>query len=489
MAFRINDIVTKKRLIIIVILFAVLLRLYRFEEYVTFLGDQGRDAIIIKRIVTLEHFPAIGAPSSIGQVFLGPFYYYLMAPFLLLTGLNPVGPAFGVAVLSILGIIFAYMLIAKGEDAGTALFFLIFTSFSIIQIQMSRYSWNPNLLPIFSFLTLFFLYRLLATKHKIDAVLLGAFLSFSIQLHHLAFLMVPTLVFVYVLNRFSIKKIRSDLINVFLAIGSFLFFSLPLIIFDLRHGFLNTKSFLRLFTEKNIVDSGSILTRLLDTNRNLYVHVFQKEISSTAALLVTVFLVFILIRKRTIFRNIFLQIYFFNFIFYIFFFSFLNSFRHPHYYGPVYFSFFVVISFILNFFWRKSKMFGIVIFPVLLLFLVANLRQATYFQKLGGNQIKRAQKVARSIIRQNPQKPFQIVALPFTETDGHIRYFLEVEGYRPLSADTLADPKELYILCYEKKCQVLGNAQWQIAAFREAKIDTMFTVEGIVIYKVVHDQS
>ena len=68
----------------LIILAAAFLRLYRLDEFVTFLGDQGRDAIIIKRILTLEHFPAIGAPSSVGQVYLGPFYYYLMAPFLLL---------------------------------------------------------------------------------------------------------------------------------------------------------------------------------------------------------------------------------------------------------------------------------------------------------------------------------------------------------------------------------------------------------------------
>ena len=63
---------------------------------------------------------------------------------------------------------------------------------------------------------------------------------------------------------------------------------------------------------------------------------------------------------------------------------------------------------------------------------------------------------------------------------------MELKGKRPLPAETLEEPKELYVLCFEKECSVLGNPQWQIAAFRNAKIDTTWTVEGIKIYKVIH---
>src|SRR3989338_2371818 len=103
---------------------AAFLRLYRFEGFVTFLSDQGRDAIILKRIITLEHFPAIGAPSSVGQVYLGPFYYYLIAPFLGLFNFDPIGPAFGVALLSIIGIIAAYFAVKKEISLAVAFFFL-----------------------------------------------------------------------------------------------------------------------------------------------------------------------------------------------------------------------------------------------------------------------------------------------------------------------------------------------------------------------------
>src|SRR3989338_710163 len=115
MSFRIRLILP-----IIIILFAAYLRFYRFSEFVTFLGDQGRDAIIVKRIITLEHFPAIGPPSSLGQIYLGPFYYYLIAPFLLFFNFNPVGPAFGAALLSLIGIIISYFIVKRGSNYMTA---------------------------------------------------------------------------------------------------------------------------------------------------------------------------------------------------------------------------------------------------------------------------------------------------------------------------------------------------------------------------------
>jgi len=62
MRFSIKNIVAKNKLVILLILVGIFLRLYKLNEFATFLGDQGRDAIIIKRIITFEHFPALGRP-------------------------------------------------------------------------------------------------------------------------------------------------------------------------------------------------------------------------------------------------------------------------------------------------------------------------------------------------------------------------------------------------------------------------------------------
>src|SRR3989304_699109 len=94
---RILNILTKNWILISSLIIGVFLLFYRLENFVTFLGDQGRDAIVVKRILTGEHLPAIGAPTSVGQVYLGPFYYYFITPWLALFNFDPAGLAFGVA--------------------------------------------------------------------------------------------------------------------------------------------------------------------------------------------------------------------------------------------------------------------------------------------------------------------------------------------------------------------------------------------------------
>ncbi|MEK7522735.1 MAG: hypothetical protein AAB569_04075, partial [Patescibacteria group bacterium] len=142
---RILNILAKNYLVLIgVLLVGVFLRFYRLEGFVTFLGDQGRDAIVVKRILTLEHFPAIGAPTSIGQVYLGPFYYYFIAPWLLFFKYQPIGLAFSVAFFSCLYLLVNYFIVKELFDKRVALISTIFLSFSSILIDFSSFSLNPN---------------------------------------------------------------------------------------------------------------------------------------------------------------------------------------------------------------------------------------------------------------------------------------------------------------------------------------------------------
>jgi hypothetical protein len=84
-------------------------------------------------------------------------------------------------------------------------------------------------------------------------------------------------------------------------------------------------------------------------------------------------------------------------------------------------------------------------------------------------QMGDAQTVARYIIDQHPAEAYQVVGLPFYETEGHYRYYLEYFNKKPMPADALGDPAELYVICHEdtiKACQIAGNPQWQLADFQ-----------------------
>lgn len=281
-------------------------RLFRLQEFTVFLSDQGRDAIIVKDIVTLHHFPLIGAPTSIGQVFLGPAYYYLVAPFLLLFNFNPVGLVYGVVFYVLVGAIACYVIIKKEIDVHVALLFTFLVLFSSVQIELSRFSWNPNLLPLSAFFSLYFLYKLFEKHTLIYAILFGSFLGLAIQFHYLALLMLPAIGVFYGYNLITnttihktLLQFKSILLYIVAPLFSFIASISPLILFDLRHGFINVINFLKLFSEQKNTPHELLSTRVLNVNNAFFNLFFHTEFSVSMAVLigVTIFVVYIIVSR------------------------------------------------------------------------------------------------------------------------------------------------------------------------------------------------
>ncbi len=472
---------------------AIFLRFYRLPEFVTFLSDQGRDAIVIKRIVTFSHLPAIGAASSVGQVYLGPFYYYLIAPFLPLFNFNPVGLAFGVALLSIIGILIAYYIVKKEFDAKTSFFFLIFISFSFVNIEVSRFSWNPNLLPFFSFLTLYFFYKILNSNNLksnklIYSILFGAFFSFSFQLHYLSALLILTILIFFLKELLTIKQKLKVLLKFTVAAISFIVFSFPLIIFDLRHNFLNLKNFIKLFTEQGVITHTSVSVRFGNTVQSFFSNVIMNPISIPFGLLILSTLIIIFVSSQKKHSSLFLNIHFVNIFAYLTGFALLNSSRHPHYYHTVYLSFFLVLAYSLNVLIAKTttKVGIILITMFFITYISMNLKSAYFLFQKPSNQIQHAQVVADFLAEKIDHRPFNIATWPVEFFEDSYLYFLELKGLIPADRSKFEITNQMFVLCNKEPCMILNSPSWNISMFGRVKIDTIWTVEGIRIYKLIH---
>ena len=381
-----------------IILCAAFLRIWRLEEFAMFLADQGRDAIIVRKIVTLEHLPLIGPPSSIGQVYLGPFFYYLVAPFLFLSALHPVGLVFGVSFLSITGIALGYCVVRNILDKKAALFFLILSAFSYHLIWAARFSWNPNLLPVFAFFTLYFLYKALETKKMLYSVLYGTFFGLSFQLHHLAASLVIPLAVAFMYAFAGEKKRIKLLSSLLVAAASFLVISSPLIFFDIKHDFLNTKNLISLFTQQNMVAGGSPLARLLETNHAFWATILQlrypQEISTLLSLILAAILSYVWLSKG---KNLFVFIHAVNIISFLYFFSLLSSARHPHYYGSIYLSFFVLCAYLLSIV-SKQTYSTLILGFIICVYVVLNAMRYSFIIGTPNNQIAYAERIAKSMV-------------------------------------------------------------------------------------------
>jgi hypothetical protein len=387
----------------------------------------------------------------------------------------------GVALFSSLYLLINYLIVKELINNKTALVSTIFLSFSFVLIELSRFSWNPNLLPLFTLLTIYFVIKSVQTKRRYFFALTGAFLSFSIQLHYLALFLIPGILLIYLSDFLKSKKRILYIKYLILNSLSFLLFSFPLIIFDLRHQFLNSKNFIQLFQQ-----SGTNLTTkfasLFETFKSLNLYSFNITLNNAFLYLLFSLLIiayFTLYKEKLHTKTLLLF-----FLLTIFFMSFYSGQKHPHYFGVLYPLYFVIVAYFLTF--SVDSIFGkIILFLFIFGYIFLNYQKFPYFFYPANKQIQLSEKVARQIKDNINAKKFTVTALPEKYSDSTYRYFLELWGKRPIEKDSLDKADELFLVC-EKKCDpIIGNPQWDIAYFAPNKIDNEWTIDGVKIYKLV----
>lgn len=233
------------------------IRLYNLPNTVMFLGDQGRDALIVSRIFKHRDLVFIGPVTSVGNMYLGPLYYYFMVPFLWLSYPSPLGPVYAVAVLSTAAIFLLYWFGKKMFNARVGVLAALFLCFSTAAVTISRFSWNPNLAPLAALLMIFFNWKALRKPRYWIGV--AACFSILIQLHYLTLLTGISAGIVWLTQLIKLlrnqqgfknhqvhKLLKPTVIGLLILLASLT----PLILFDIKHNGLNLKAFLALLTEE-----------------------------------------------------------------------------------------------------------------------------------------------------------------------------------------------------------------------------------------------
>lgn len=240
----------KNLFLCLILLSAIFLRFYNLEDSLMFQGDQGRDALVVSSIFKDLDPVFIGPVTSIGNMYLGPFYYYFMLPFLFLSYPSPMGPVYGVAAVSVLTVFLFFKIVKKLFKDKVAYLATIFLTFSAGVVNLARFSWNPNLAPFFSLLMFYFTY-LSWQKNSKYWILVALCFGILIQLHYVTLLAISGAGIVLLLQIFEKGKNKDKLTkHVLLAIAVFILTLTPLVLFDYKHDFLNTKSFANIFTKE-----------------------------------------------------------------------------------------------------------------------------------------------------------------------------------------------------------------------------------------------
>ncbi|MBI4099614.1 glycosyltransferase family 39 protein [Candidatus Microgenomates bacterium] len=214
-----------------IIILSLILRLYALEKRASFDFDQETAAWWVKNLIVDHKFSLIGQEISTGGVFVGPFYFYLLAPFYLLTNLYPLGGNLFVALIALATMIAIYRLAKQVFGANSAIIavFLYAVHPGIIRSDLAVAPSN-----LVAFLSATTAYLLTKPKRSfIDFALLGTILGLTFSVHPTATLLLPICLAYYLFTKqkFDLKKALLVILPVFLLVS-------PLVLFELRHNFL-----------------------------------------------------------------------------------------------------------------------------------------------------------------------------------------------------------------------------------------------------------
>src|SRR3989338_3328215 len=144
-----------KILLLLIIVLAASLRLYRFEETISLEKDQAAAYLLADRIINDGHLLLVGPLTSIWQInLLSPTYYYLIAGLYYLFG-NELTVSAVFAAGGILTVYLIYLLAEELWGKRPALLTAFFYSLSLTMTQYSRNIWEVHLVPLFVILALY----------------------------------------------------------------------------------------------------------------------------------------------------------------------------------------------------------------------------------------------------------------------------------------------------------------------------------------------
>lgn len=221
-------------------------RFYNIDERVIFGWDQEQLAEQVWNIVRHGDFTLLGprANNDLG-FFLAPYLTYLLLPLYFLTNLYPSALIGFLIMTNTLYFFVSYFVVKRLFSVTHALWFLALWT---INTQAQLYDgnpWWPLLIPLGMMLTLYALHTIYTNpKSVFPWIGLGVVSGFFMNMHsQFVFVLLLSAIFVLLLLRrkhHGVKKIGISII-------SFLVMFTPLLLFDLRHNFLNTQLFFNFF--------------------------------------------------------------------------------------------------------------------------------------------------------------------------------------------------------------------------------------------------
>ncbi len=443
---------------------ALAFRLYRLSATQIFLEDEGRDLLMVKYMVDTKRPVLLGPQTSTGNMYLGPFYYYFIAPALLFAHFNPIGPAILIALTGALTVFLLYRFLSSKFGWKTGLIASSLYAVMPLPVMFTRNSWNPNLVPLISLLIIWVVDKILFESNNFKNLnrlflILGALVGILIQLHYMALIILPFLALVLIFKLGKKFPLTSYLSLLTFTLLTFTITLSPFIVFEFRHQFVNTKAIVRfiqakqehnirynlplwLWKDKVFKTSTQLIDGLLGRGAFQAVDPWSKQITLSFFLLLFLSPFFYkskIKNKRRIFFLIGILLFSLSTL------GIYQENIHLHYLGFLFPLVYMILAIMLT--QTKFVFFLLTSFFSFLTFTYSLPTTFNYINSGPSYQVEKARAVAEFIAKDSDHQSYNVVSAFDTQTTP-FQYFLSLNNHRP--SNKLQ--KNLYLICQDKPC-------------------------------------
>ena len=254
--------------IIVLVFFTFILRVIKIEDLFYFTYDESIPAFVGRRLILWNHLPLIGGVTPFG-FHLAPIFYWFLTLILWLCKLNSISWGWGGGIIAVFTTLMMYVVGKTFANYKVGFLAATFWTFSYLANVYDRHLWALYWGPLVSLIVLYSLYKILKGNEKF-VFLLSVSIAFAIHADpsNLVFLVLS--VVIWLIYRLPFKK------STFVALGIILFSFLPLVVFDLRHNFSNTKPVIT-FLKQGRNNPGFEISKFVD-NTLLFPRAFTRLI-------------------------------------------------------------------------------------------------------------------------------------------------------------------------------------------------------------------
>ena len=244
-----------KLAVICIVLLAIYLRFYNFENRWGLAYDQAHDALVARYAVYSNKIPLLGPFSSAGAFQTGGEWYWIVMLGTVLFPISVIAPWIFITVLYIFFVLLIIIFAQELVDKKFALIVGLLVTVSTAQIAQAVSLTNQSPLAIFSLFSIWSAVRFIRTKKSRYIFLLGLSVSTAASIHLQGAALIALVFFTLIFSG------RPRLLNLALLMLGLFIPWVPVLIVDMQNNFYNSKNMVSYYLHDQYKISLDVLGR------------------------------------------------------------------------------------------------------------------------------------------------------------------------------------------------------------------------------------